>query len=228
MLTARRLPPGMVNVAPMPALAAAACRGADPAVFFPVQGAPVAPAKAICAACPELEACRRWALGEPMLAGVWGGTSEHERRTLRRRGAAMSEAVELGEVHRPRGRSEVGPHDGDASPATCSVCGGPIAARSLGYGARTCSARCRTEARRRRQRAGPERAPAPTPQRSEVTRAPEAVPAPAAQPNGAHGPTGRLGPIYEALALAGATVVRVELEVTGERWVLTRAQGGHP
>jgi WhiB family redox-sensing transcriptional regulator len=223
-----------LRAAPMPALAAAACRGLDLSLFFPAKGSSTAPAKAVCAGCPELDPCRRWALGQAFLFGVWGGTTENERRTLRQRGAAMSEAEVLvpygtTEVEAPRGASvSVTAPDGhaDAPPRRCSVCGGPIAARSLGYGARTCSATCRTEARRRRQRAasgGYGRRGA-----REVTRAVEATPAPAAHSNGAHGPTDRLGPIYAALALAGATVVRVEVEVAGECWLLTRAQGGQP
>jgi WhiB family redox-sensing transcriptional regulator len=206
-----------LRAAPMPALTAAACRGVDTAVFFPPRGESTAPAKRVCAGCPELDPCRRWALGQAFLFGVWGGLTEAERRTLRRRGVAMSEAEVVVVGAAP---------DGAAAAVRCSVCGGPIAARSLGYGARTCSATCRTEARRRRQRAasggyGRRRPPG-------VTRAVEAPPAPAAHSNGAHGPTDHLGPIYAALALAGATVVRVEVEVAGECWLLTRAQGGQP
>lgn len=70
----------------------AACRepGTDPDLFFPVgetglAAHQVAAAKAICARCPVLDACRDWAVrtGEP--EGIWGGTTPDERRRLRRR-----------------------------------------------------------------------------------------------------------------------------------------------
>jgi WhiB family redox-sensing transcriptional regulator len=64
----------------------AACRGMDEAWFFPpdrerakARSARVARAKAICATCPVMAACRAHALevGEPF--GVWGGLCEEER-----------------------------------------------------------------------------------------------------------------------------------------------------
>lgn len=65
----------------------AACRAADPELFFPERGGRTAAAKAICRRCPVAAACLETALtaGE---YGIWGGTSETERRTRRRRGAA--------------------------------------------------------------------------------------------------------------------------------------------
>lgn len=41
-------------------------------------------AKAVCESCPVREACLRYALETNQEAGVWGGTSEEERRKLRR------------------------------------------------------------------------------------------------------------------------------------------------
>jgi hypothetical protein len=38
----------------------------------------------------------------------------------------------------------------------------------------------------------------------------------------------RLGPLYNALMLAGATVVRLDVVVAGETWQMTRSNGGHP
>ncbi|MCW2884180.1 MAG: WhiB family transcriptional regulator, redox-sensing transcriptional regulator [Streptosporangiaceae bacterium] len=67
----------------------AACRGADPELFYPVSAAgpavvEVAKAKAICARCLARPDCLAWALraGEP--DGIWGGTTPDERRYLRR------------------------------------------------------------------------------------------------------------------------------------------------
>lgn len=58
----------------------AACRTADPEIFFIHQGESAAPAKAICATCPVIEACRDFALTNRERVGIWGGMSAHERR----------------------------------------------------------------------------------------------------------------------------------------------------
>jgi WhiB family redox-sensing transcriptional regulator len=70
----------------------AACRGADPELFFPVGYAGPAveqetDAKAVCAGCAVRDDCLAWALraGEP--DGIWGGTSPEERRHMRRAAA---------------------------------------------------------------------------------------------------------------------------------------------
>ncbi len=63
----------------------AACRGQDPALFFPTVGAnTAAKAKAICAGCVVREECLSYALADPESAGVWAGLAERERRRLRR------------------------------------------------------------------------------------------------------------------------------------------------
>jgi len=65
----------------------AACQSADPELFFPV-GAPgaglaeIARAKAICARCAIREPCLDYALGTGQPHGIWGGTSEDERRAI--------------------------------------------------------------------------------------------------------------------------------------------------
>jgi len=66
----------------------AACRDADPDLFFPIGTAgesllQIDEAKQICRACPVCGPCLRWAVGSGS-AGVWGGTTEDERRILRR------------------------------------------------------------------------------------------------------------------------------------------------
>jgi WhiB family redox-sensing transcriptional regulator len=60
------------------------CRGMDPDVFFPDRGESLAPAKAICAECIVRDECLEFALDQGERFGVWGGTSERERRKLRR------------------------------------------------------------------------------------------------------------------------------------------------
>ena len=67
---------------------AAACRDADPDLFFPIGTAgpalhQIEEAKRICRACPALAPCLAWALDHGVGSGVWGGTTESERRVLR-------------------------------------------------------------------------------------------------------------------------------------------------
>ena len=77
----------------------AACRDADPELFFPVGSAGPAllqleRAKQVCAGCEVRTRCLEWALASGQEAGVWGGTGEDERRALRHiRRASASEAV---------------------------------------------------------------------------------------------------------------------------------------
>ena len=70
----------------------AICRDEDPELFFPVGSygparAQLAAAKEVCSRCPVRASCLAWALAGDDLDGVWGGTSEDERRVLAR-GAA--------------------------------------------------------------------------------------------------------------------------------------------
>lgn len=67
----------------------AACRDLDPELFFPVGTTGPAieqteTAKAVCRQCDVQEACLDYALRTDQDAGIWGGTSEEERRVLRR------------------------------------------------------------------------------------------------------------------------------------------------
>jgi WhiB family transcriptional regulator, redox-sensing transcriptional regulator len=68
----------------------AACRDADPELFFPdgeirSAQAQVKTAKLICRGCPVSVTCLSWALASGEEAGIWGGLTEDERRTLHRR-----------------------------------------------------------------------------------------------------------------------------------------------
>jgi len=62
----------------------AACRDADPELFFPTDGrsarAQVRAAKLICLGCPVSGTCLSWALASGQEAGIWGGLTEDERR----------------------------------------------------------------------------------------------------------------------------------------------------
>jgi WhiB family redox-sensing transcriptional regulator len=69
----------------------AACRDADPELFFPDDGTrsarvQVKTAKLICRGCPVSATCLSWALASGQEAGIWGGLTEDERRRLHRRG----------------------------------------------------------------------------------------------------------------------------------------------
>lgn len=73
----------------------AACRDVDPDLFFPLGtvGASlpqIEQAKQICRTCPVRRSCLRWALDHGD-AGVWGGTTDEERR--RQRSRALGESV---------------------------------------------------------------------------------------------------------------------------------------
>jgi WhiB family transcriptional regulator, redox-sensing transcriptional regulator len=61
----------------------AACLGVDPDLFFPTQGEPVGEAKQICRGCQVRETCLEYALRNNLKHGIWGGTSERERRRIR-------------------------------------------------------------------------------------------------------------------------------------------------
>ncbi|HVM55270.1 MAG TPA: WhiB family transcriptional regulator [Acidimicrobiales bacterium] len=68
----------------------ASCRNVDPDLFFPVGTTGMAidqitAAKEVCGGCPVSGPCLEFALTTNQDSGVWGGTSEEERRTLRRR-----------------------------------------------------------------------------------------------------------------------------------------------
>lgn len=68
--------------------AEAACRGRRKEIFFPTRGETTAPAKTICAGCPVRAECLDYALANHEHHGIWGGTSEQERRNMRRRRGA--------------------------------------------------------------------------------------------------------------------------------------------
>lgn len=87
---------------PRPAVATAslegaACRGVNPAVFYPATAADghhakkhegravYQPALDICARCPVRLACLDQALANGERFGVWGGTTPNDRYQIRRR-----------------------------------------------------------------------------------------------------------------------------------------------
>ncbi len=71
----------------------AACRDTDPDLFFPVGTTgpaieQIATAKAVCQECDAQADCLEFAIATNQDSGIWGGTSEEERRMIRKRHAA--------------------------------------------------------------------------------------------------------------------------------------------
>ena len=59
-----------------------ACRGLDPAIFYPLDDDDAEPAKEVCAVCPVSVACLEHALVTREKEGIWGGATERERRRI--------------------------------------------------------------------------------------------------------------------------------------------------
>ena len=58
------------------------CASRPPSLFFPSDGVGVDAARRICNECPVKDQCLEYALENRIDHGVWGGTSERERRRL--------------------------------------------------------------------------------------------------------------------------------------------------
>lgn len=72
----------------------AACRDTDPDLFFPVGTTgpaieQIENAKAVCRECEAQVDCLEYALATNQDSGIWGGTSEDERRQIRKQQAAQ-------------------------------------------------------------------------------------------------------------------------------------------
>ena len=66
-------------------MADGACRMYPPGTFFPSDGVGVDRARKICATCPVVASCLEYALTNRLEHGVWGATSERERRRILKR-----------------------------------------------------------------------------------------------------------------------------------------------
>jgi Transcription factor WhiB len=144
------LPTDGLLFAAAPRFEHAACQapGVDPAIFFPEQGAPVWPAKAICRQCSHTVECL--ALGMREHFGIWGGTTELERRTLRRRRRTTVMDEQTTEVTTNGNASG---HTVTLDPAVrvCPECSGPVPeGRKV-----TCSSVCAQKRDRRKGRTTP-------------------------------------------------------------------------
>ncbi|WP_084104938.1 WhiB family transcriptional regulator [Demequina sp. NBRC 110056] len=70
----------------------------DPELFFPVGNTgpalvQIEKAKAVCNTCEVRDTCLQWAMEHNQDSGVWGGLSEDERRSLKRRAARARRAA---------------------------------------------------------------------------------------------------------------------------------------
>ena len=89
-----RIAQGLVNRAPDPDpdlswRKTAACRDTSPELFFPIGTTgqavdQIEAARMVCMACPSRIPCLEFALSTNQDSGVWGATSEEDRRHLRR------------------------------------------------------------------------------------------------------------------------------------------------
>jgi WhiB family transcriptional regulator, redox-sensing transcriptional regulator len=78
----------------------ALCRDTDPDLFFPVGTTgqaliQIERAKSVCGECPARIDCLDFALATNQDAGIWGGTSEDERRLMRRQRSSRLHAAAL-------------------------------------------------------------------------------------------------------------------------------------
>jgi WhiB family redox-sensing transcriptional regulator len=65
----------------------ALCAQVDPDTWFPERGGSTKEAKMICARCRFTARCLQLALDTGEIHGVWGGTTEKERRKMRKAAA---------------------------------------------------------------------------------------------------------------------------------------------
>lgn len=61
----------------------AACAQTDPALFFPEKGDSTRPARLVCRGCEVRAHCLEYAQKHALRWGIWGDTSERERRRMR-------------------------------------------------------------------------------------------------------------------------------------------------
>jgi WhiB family redox-sensing transcriptional regulator len=71
----------------------ARCVEVDPEIFFPERGGSSKAARAVCSECSVRQECLLYALTNREQFGIWGGTSERERRRLRRMAPSRREVA---------------------------------------------------------------------------------------------------------------------------------------
>ena len=77
--------PDFLNITKPPEwMAGGLCAEVDPELWFPEKGGSTREAKQLCARCPVHPECLAYAIAHRERHGVWGGTTERERRRMRR------------------------------------------------------------------------------------------------------------------------------------------------
>ena len=71
-------------------IAQANCAGTDSEAFFPDKGVMPIDAKKVCSKCEVKVECLDYALDNEFLYGVWGGTTEKDRRWLKKQRRAAA------------------------------------------------------------------------------------------------------------------------------------------
>jgi WhiB family transcriptional regulator, redox-sensing transcriptional regulator len=66
----------------------AACRGRGPNAFVRGPKSDYGSTRELCETCPVRVECLEFALADESLTGLWGGTTDMERRLIRRRSVA--------------------------------------------------------------------------------------------------------------------------------------------
>lgn len=88
--------------------AQAACLGSSATEYFFIdRGKSAEPAKSICRECTARQACLESALARKEQHGIWGGTSERERRVIRRRRRRDAERATNGTLDSPDSTDEL-------------------------------------------------------------------------------------------------------------------------
>ncbi|HMR97118.1 MAG TPA: WhiB family transcriptional regulator [Microthrixaceae bacterium] len=82
-----------------------ACRGLDPAIFYPLTDEDAEEAKSICGVCPVRDACLEHAIGHREHNGVWGGATERERQRIIRRRRRLRALAASGSATVPAGEA---------------------------------------------------------------------------------------------------------------------------
>lgn len=62
----------------------ALCAQTDPDIFYPEKGGSTAPATSVCANCQVRSECLEYAVTNDIRHGIWGGTSDNDRKRLSR------------------------------------------------------------------------------------------------------------------------------------------------
>lgn len=88
----------------------AACQSADPELFFPISateasGGTIQRAKQVCASCPVSSPCLSYALTHRQEQGIWGGLTDEERQSLRRKLSRSNQRARRRVAHQPKVRT---------------------------------------------------------------------------------------------------------------------------